>query len=73
MSNMPAKEILDAIRDLEAAGWRVHVAGGRAHAYARAYCPGGATGCKPLTIYGTPRVPEYEAAKIRKVLLQCTH
>jgi len=39
IDNMPAKEILEAIRELEAAGWRVQIASGRAHAYARAYCP----------------------------------
>ena len=70
---MPAKEILAAIRDLEEAGWRVEIAGGRSHAYARAYCPGGAGGCPPLTIYGTPRVPENEAAKIRRALRRCGH
>jgi hypothetical protein len=36
----------------------------------RAYCLGGAAGCKPLTIYGTPRVPEHEAAKVRR---QCSN
>jgi hypothetical protein len=61
---MPAKEILAAIRELEQAGWRIKIAGAQAHAHAKAYCPGGAEGCPPLTIYGTPRVPENEAAKI---------
>lgn len=70
---MPAKEILAAVRDMEATGWRVQIAGGRAHAYARAYCPGGSTGCPPLTIYGTPKVPENEAAKIRRALARCPH
>jgi hypothetical protein len=70
---MPAKEILAAIRELEAAGWRVQITSGRAHAYARAYCPGGAGGCPPLTIYGTPRVPEHEAAKITRALARCGH
>lgn len=70
---MPHKEILAAIRDLEEAGWRVEIAGGRSHAYARAYCPGGAGGCPPLTIYGTPRVPGNEAAKIRRALRRCEH
>jgi hypothetical protein len=65
---MPAKEILAAVRELELAGWRIEIASGRAHAYARAYCPGGTDGCPPLTIYGTPRVPENEAAKILRVL-----
>lgn len=70
---MPAKEILAALRDLEAAGWRVVVASGHAHAYARAYCPGGHDGCVPLTVYGTPRVPEFEARKIRRTLMRCPH
>ena len=70
---MPAKEILAAIRDLEAAGWYVQIAGGRAHAYARGYCPGGPEGCPPLTIYGTPRVPENEAAKMLRALARCKH
>jgi hypothetical protein len=37
---MPAKEILEATRELETAGWRIQIAGGQAHAYAKAYCPG---------------------------------
>ena len=70
---MPAKEILDALQELAYAGWRVQLAGSRAHAYARAYCPGAETGCPPLTVYGTPKVPEHEAAKIRRALRRCTH
>jgi hypothetical protein len=31
---MPAKEILEALRDLVAAGRRVQIASGRSHAYA---------------------------------------
>lgn len=73
IDNMPAKEILEAIRELEAAGWRVQIASGRAHAYARAYCPAGPEGCPPLTIYGTPRVPENEAAKMLRALARCEH
>jgi hypothetical protein len=38
---MPAKEILAAIRELELAGWRIDIATAHAHAYAKAYCPGG--------------------------------
>jgi hypothetical protein len=37
---MPAKEILAAIRELEMAGWRIQIASGQAHAYAKAYWPG---------------------------------
>ncbi|HTV98952.1 MAG TPA: hypothetical protein VMF87_01525 [Streptosporangiaceae bacterium] len=70
---MPAKEILAAMRELEMAGWRIQIASGQAHAYAKAYCPGGARGCPLLTIYGTPRVPEHEAAKIARALARCEH
>lgn len=70
---MPAKEILDALQELAYAGWRVQLAGSQAHAYARAYCPGAETGCPPLTVYGTPKVPEHEAAKIRRALRRCPH
>jgi hypothetical protein len=70
---MPAKEIMAAIRELEKAGWRVVVTRRHAHAYATAYCPGGRFGCRPVNIYGTPRVPEKEAARIRKALDECEH
>ena len=71
--NIPAKEILAAISEFEAAGWRAQVASGRAHADARAYCPGGPDGCPRLTIYGTPRVPEHETTKILRSLARCGH
>jgi hypothetical protein len=70
---MPAKEIMAAIRALEAAGWRLKLAGAHGHAYAIAFCPGGLEGCDPLMIYGTPRVPEREAARVRRALRACTH
>jgi hypothetical protein len=70
---MPAKEIMAAIRELERAGWCVVVTGGHAHAYARAYCPGGSLCCQPVAIYGTPRVPEREASKILTALKKCQH
>jgi hypothetical protein len=70
---MPAKEILNALQDLRSADWRVHLTGGQAHAYARAYCPGGSDGCPPLTVYGTPKVPENEAARIRRAMRRCPH
>lgn len=70
---MPAKEILHAIADLRAAGWRVELASGHAHVYAVAYCPGNHEGCPPRFIYGTPRVPENEARKIRKWIRDCEH
>jgi hypothetical protein len=70
---VPAKEILAAIRELEAAGWRIRLSSGHAHAYAKAYCPGGAGGCRSISIYGTPTVPEREARRIRAALEHCKH
>jgi hypothetical protein len=70
---VPAKEILAALRELESAGWRIRLSSGRSHAYAKAYCPGGADGCAPVMVYGTPRVPEAEAARIRGALSRGKH
>ena len=70
---MPAKEILAALRDLLSAGWRIQIANGRSHAYARACCPGGDGGCPPLSVYGTPQVPEHEAEKMRRAMRRCPH
>jgi hypothetical protein len=70
---VPAKEILAAIRELEAAGWVIRISGGHAHAYAKAYCPGGPDGCNPFSINGTPTVPEREARRIRRALKRCKH
>jgi hypothetical protein len=68
---MPAKEILRALQEMMSAGWQVRLTNGRAHAYARAYCPGGEAGCPPLTVNGTPNVPEDEAEKIRRAMRRC--
>lgn len=70
---MPAKEILAAMRDMEAAGWRIRHTRGHGHAFAIAYCPAGPRGCKPFAIYGTPRSAEREAARIRRALADCVH
>jgi hypothetical protein len=70
---VPAKETLAALGELESVGWRVRLTSGRAHAYAKAYCPGGPGGCAPVMVYGTPRVPEAEAARIRGALRRCPH
>ena len=64
---MPAKEILHALQELVSVGWRVQLTSGRA----RAYCPGGEAGCPPLTVYGTPKVPEHEAEKISRAMRRC--
>jgi len=35
--------------------------------------PRGMDGCPPLSVCDTPRVPEHEAAKIRRALERCEH
>jgi hypothetical protein len=68
---MPGKHTRAAIRDLETAGWLVTYTSGRAHAYARASCPGGPGCCTPpFSINGTPEVDEHEAQKIRRRMRQ---
>lgn len=63
---MPGKHTRAAIKELTDAGWRVTYTNGRAHAYARAACPGGPGCCPPFSINGTPDVDEHEAEKIRR-------
>lgn len=64
---MPGKHTRTAIKELEDAGWLVTYTSSRAHAYARASCPGGPGCCSPpFSINGTPAVDEHEAEKIRR-------
>jgi hypothetical protein len=64
---MPGKHTRAAIKELLDAGWHVTYTSARAHAYARASCPGGPGCCTPpFSINGTPDVDEYEAEKIRR-------
>jgi hypothetical protein len=63
---MPGKHTRAAIKELMDAGWRVNYTSARAHAYARAACPGGPECCPPFSINGTPDVDEHEAEKIRR-------
>jgi hypothetical protein len=68
---MPGKHTRTAIKELEEAGWKITYTSGRAHAYARASCPGGPGCCAPpFSINGTPDVDEHEAQKIRRRMRQ---
>lgn len=68
---MPGKHTRAAIKELEDAGWKIAYTSGRAHAYARASCPGGPGCCTPpFSINGTPEVDEHEAEKIRRRMRQ---
>lgn len=37
------------------------------------FCPGRVRGACIVPVYGTPRVPEYEARKIRHAVVACPH
>ena len=64
---MPGKHTRAAIRELLDAGWQVTYTSARAHACARASCPGGPGCCTPpFSINGTPDVDEHEAEKMRQ-------
>ena len=68
---MPGKHTRAAIGELLDAGWTVTYSNARAHAYARASCPGGPGCCTPpFSINGTPNVDEHEAEKIRRKMRQ---
>ena len=67
---MPGKHTRAAIEALLVAEWRVSGTGGRAHAYAIAFCPEGPGCCRPFSINGTPAVDEHEAEKIRRKMRQ---
>jgi hypothetical protein len=68
---MPGKHTRADIKELLDAGWQVTYTSGRAHAYARASCPGGSGCCRPpFSINGTPDVDEHEAEKIRRKVRQ---
>ncbi|GAA2727778.1 hypothetical protein [Actinocorallia aurantiaca] len=70
---MPAKEIIAALRAAIMAGWQEpdQPSGGSAHVYRKLRCPGGRGCCPQLNVYGTPRVPEHEAAKIYRAIASC--
>ncbi|MQM28961.1 hypothetical protein GFD30_25850 [Glycomyces sp. NEAU-7082] len=72
MPRHPNKHIRAAIEYMEARGWKIEKSHG--HAWARGYCPGGATGCRPpSSILSTPRTPEGHAARLRKIADSCPH
>jgi len=60
-----------AVRELEAAGWIIHLSAGRSsHAWARAECPLGHLECT-LSVYQTPAVAHYEARRLRSAMRRC--
>jgi hypothetical protein len=69
----PNKIIREAVDFAVANGWRLVKSGPRAHAWGRLYGPAKTRGGCIITVYGTPRVPENQAAYIRRRVDACPH
>lgn len=72
----PRKEIEAAIKDAEAQGWTV--VEGRGHCWGVLRCPWNDVECRcgefcVTSVWSTPRVPENEARKIKRVVERCIH
>ncbi|GAA1684232.1 hypothetical protein GCM10009830_34410 [Glycomyces endophyticus] len=72
MPRHPNKHIRAAIEYMEAKGWKIKASGG--HAWGRAFCPGGGSGCRPpRSIWSTPRSPEDFAKLLLRDAAECPH
>ena len=71
-SRHPNKEIEDALRELEAAGWRVEMAS-RAHRWGVVRCPEHSREGHQHSVYSTPRSPSAHARLLRKYGQRCEH
>ncbi|MCY3921375.1 MAG: hypothetical protein OXG27_03145 [Chloroflexi bacterium] len=68
------KEIEDALREAEQLGWRVERLRGRQHRWGRLLCPQPSReGCRPKSIWSTPRNPGRFAQEIRAAVDSCPH
>jgi hypothetical protein len=73
MAGHKNKHIRAAIEYALGRGWRLEMAGPRAHIWGTLYCPlHDRTGCL-VRVFSTPRVPEAHAADIRRAVDQCEH
>ena len=73
----PNKHIEAALAHAEAAGWRIKVGGGSAHAWGVMYCPHNDPECRcgefcVTSIWSTPGNPENHAKQLRRVVDRCT-
>jgi hypothetical protein len=73
----PHRHIEAAIAYAESHGWRVRVAGARAHAWGVMFCPHNDAACRAgdfcvMSINGTPGNPEWHARTLRRVVDGCT-
>lgn len=67
----PDKDIEDALRDFESAGWSVEKSGARAHIWGRAKCPANRRGACSVSVYSTPKSGQNHAKNLRKALRIC--
>jgi hypothetical protein len=71
----PKKEVEEAVRYAEAAGWRAEVGG--SHAWGRIYCPYNDAECRCgefciTSVWSTPKNPGNHARQIKRVVDNCT-
>jgi hypothetical protein len=67
----PNKEIDGALVYARGHDWTViKSSGGSAHAWGVMRCPGD---CPQVSIYSTPRVPEYHARALQRAVDRCPH
>lgn len=69
------KEVEEALRYAEEAGWTIEVGG--SHAWGRMYCPDNDSECRcgefcVSSIWSTPRSPGNHARQIKRVVDNCT-
>lgn len=67
------KHIREAIEYAISREWRVVKSSGSAHAWGKLYCPESSRNGCIIVVYGTPRVPENHADRIRKLVDACRH
>ena len=73
MNNHKNKHIRAAVDYALEHGWRLVLAGPRAHIWGKLYCPQhDRAGCDQA-VYSTPRVPEWHAEDIRLAVDSCPH
>ncbi|MGA2257664.1 MAG: hypothetical protein ABSG53_23635 [Thermoguttaceae bacterium] len=73
MNNHKNKHIRAAVNYALGHGWRLVLAGPRAHIRGKLYCPlHDRTGCDQV-VYSTPRVPESHAKDICRAVDRCPH
>lgn len=71
----PKKDVEEAVRYMEAQGWRIAVGG--SHAWGKVYCPYNARECRCgefciACIWSTPKNPGNHARALRRVVDNCT-